>query len=232
MSAQGASCDERRIGIYGGTFNPLHLGHLRAAREVAAALDLERVILIPSAQPPHKAVSEHDPIAPAEARLRWIELAIAGEPLFEVDDLELKRSGASYSIHTLRLLREQLAPKRLVFIIGQDAFVEMGTWFEPEAILALIDIAVMSRPPVFAGHLAEWLPEFARELFDLTLDGASGVHRRSGTRIELVEIDALDISASQIRNDIRSGKSVADLLPDPVYRAITEKGCYTRGGHL
>jgi nicotinate-nucleotide adenylyltransferase len=232
MTTDGATHEERRIGVYGGTFNPIHLGHLRAAREVAAALDLERVIFIPSAQPPHKAESDQDPLAPALDRLDWIESAIAGEPLFEVDDLELNRSGASYSIHSLRTLRRELAPRRLVFILGQDAFAEMGSWFEPEAVLALVDIAVVSRPPIYLGHLAEWLPEFAQKLFDLSEDGSSGIHRETGTRIDLVEIDALDISASQIRCDIRAGRSVEKHLPDPVYRAITAKGCYTKGSLL
>jgi len=218
-----------RIGVYGGTFNPIHLGHLRAAREVAAALDLERVIFVPSAQPPHKIESQRDPIAPAEDRLEWIALAIEGEPLFEVDDLELRRPGASYSIETLRCMLAKLAPRRLVFILGQDAFVEMGTWFEPGAILALVDIAVMSRPPVLAGHLAEWLPEFAKDQIEVAPDGGSGVHREAGTRIDLVEIDAIDVSASQIRGEFRAGRSAASYLPKSVHRAITTRGCYTKG---
>ncbi len=230
MSSDGANRDERRIGIYGGTFNPIHLGHLRAAREVAAALDLERIIFVPSAQPPHKVVSSLDPIAPAVDRLEWIRLAIADEPLFEVDDLELNRSGASYSIHTLRALREKLSPRRLVFILGQDAFGEMGSWFEPEAVLAAVDIAVMSRPPILAGRLPEWLPEFARAKIEIAPSGTSGVHRDSGTRIDLVEIDAINVSASQIRSNLRAGESVTKYLPDAVERAIVAKGCYTKGG--
>lgn len=232
MTAMGATREERRIGVYGGTFNPIHHGHLRAAREVAAKLDLERVIFVPSAQPPHKIESSHDPIAPAHDRLEWIELATSGEPLFEVDDLELNRSGNSYSIHTLQSLASRLAPRRLVFILGQDAFVEIGTWYQPQAVLALVDIAVMSRPPVVGGHLADWLPDFAEKLFELTEDGASGTHVETGTRIEIVEIDALDISASQIRREIRAGKSVSEHLPEAVHRAVSAKGCYTKGGLL
>ena len=232
MTTNGATPEERRIGVYGGTFNPIHLGHVQAAREVAAKLDLERVIFVPSAQPPHKAESSHDPIAPAPSRLEWIELAISEKPLFEVDDLELNRAGNSYSIHTLVSLTTKLAPRRVVFILGQDAFVEMGTWHQPEAILSLVDIAVMSRPPVFGGHLADWLPDFAEKLFDLAPDGLSGLHIEAGTRIDLVEIDALDISASQIRREIRAGGSAKEKLSDAVCRAIAAKGCYTKGSLL
>lgn len=227
MTVAGSLRDERRIGIFGGTFNPIHRGHLRAAREVASALELERVIFVPSAQPPHKSHLERDPIAPAEDRAHWVELAIADEPLFEINGIELAREGASYSIDTLRHLVSELAPARLVFILGHDAFVEMGTWREPESILALVDLAVVSRPPVVPGHLAQWLPDFARDLVDVAEDGRSAANRNSDTRIRLLEIDALDVSASQIRSDLAHGRSVADRVPEPVFEAIVSSTHYS-----
>ena len=120
-----------RVGIYGGTFNPIHIGHLRAAEEVAEALDLERVIFVPSARPPHKCEEPDDPIAAARDRLAWVRAAVAGNPRFEVDDLEVERGGASYAVETLRTLGSRWG--RPVFIIGHDAFVEIDTWREPES---------------------------------------------------------------------------------------------------
>lgn len=232
MNAVGPPGGERRVGIFGGTFNPIHRGHVKAARAVASALALDRVIFVPSAQPPHKTHLARDPIAPAEDRLCWVELAIADEPLFEVNSIELEREGASYSVETLHTLALELAPARLVFILGYDAFIEMGTWREPEKILAMVDLVVVSRPPIIPGHLGEWLPDFARELVDIAPDGRSAVNRSSDTRIDLLEIDALDISASQIRSDLAAGRSIADQVPEPVHEAIVSSGHYWRGNQL
>jgi nicotinate-nucleotide adenylyltransferase len=225
MTKRGAG-PERRIGVYGGTFNPIHRGHLRSAREVAHALDLQRILFVPSAQPPHKRNDGDEYIAPAEQRLDWVERAIADEPLFEVDAIELGRDGPSYSVETMATLVERLAPARLVFIIGHDAFSLFGTWREPLQLLAMVDFAVTSRPPVMAGHLETWLPACAKELIDVAADGLSGRHRETGTRIELVEIPALDVSASQVRERIRHGETVSDLLPESVQAAVLESGCY------
>lgn len=216
----------RRIGIYGGTFNPIHRGHLKAAREVAQALDLEHVLFVPSAQPPHKTHAEQDPIAPAQDRLRWVAAAIEGEPLFKLNDLELKRFGASYSIDTVRTLVDELAPARLVFILGHDAFIEMGSWKDPAAILELVDIVVMSRPPVVPGPLGEWLPDFARALVTIAEDGRSADCRSGDTRIEVLAIDALNVSASEVRSNLARGESIASLVPDAAREAILASGHY------
>ncbi len=216
-----------RIGIYGGTFNPIHEGHLKAAREVALRLSLERVIFIPSAEPPHKTPHDHDPLAPARDRMAWVELAIADQPEFEASSIELAREGASYTIDTLETLVDELAPARLVFIIGHDAFVELATWRAPEEILALVDIAVVVRPPVAPGRLDQWLPDFARELVDVAEDGLSARHRTSDTRIDVLEVGALDISASQIREDLAGNRPVEGRLPAPVLAQVAESGYYS-----
>lgn len=216
-----------RIGIYGGTFNPIHEGHLKAAREVARQLSLDRVIFVPSAEPPHKSAQQHDPLAPARERLAWVELAIADDPDFEVSDIELLRPGASYTVDTLETLSKQLAPARLVFIIGHDAFVEMGTWRAPDEILARVDLAVVARPPDEAGPLGEWLPDFARELVDIDASGVSATHRTAGTRIDVLEIGALDISASQIRDDLAHHRPVEGRLPPRVLARVAESGYYS-----
>jgi len=219
---------ERRIGIYGGTFNPIHRGHLRSAREVARALDLERIIFVPSAQPPHKPEDGENPIAPATLRLAWVERAIANDPLFEVDPIELERDGPSYSVETMSELIERFKPVRLVFIIGHDAFALLGTWREPMRLLAMVDFAVTSRPPVMEGHLRAWLPACAKDAIEVSEDGLTGRHMETGSRIDLVEIPALDVSASEIRERIRREEDVTDLLPDAILDDVIESGYYTR----
>jgi nicotinate-nucleotide adenylyltransferase len=226
MTTEISKGDARRIGIFGGTFNPIHQGHLKAAREVATALDLERVVFVPSANPPHKTDRAHDRIAPARDRMRWVEACIDGIADFEVNGLELERAGASYSIDTLTSVTKELAPARLFFILGYDAFIEMGTWRAPGEILKLVDVVVMSRPPADPGHLAEWLPEFARGLVDIAEDGKSAANKQSHTHIFVLNIDALPISASQIRINLADGNSIAEQVPAQALDEIVSSGHY------
>jgi len=215
-----------RVGVFGGTFNPIHVGHLRAAEEVTEALGLERMLFVPSAAPPHKADPAGDAVAPAEWRLAWVRAAVQGNPRFQVDALEVERGGPSYSVDTLRILGERLAPERPVFVIGHDAFVDLGTWREPETILSLAHFAVTTRPPVARGQLADWLPKSVRDDVAVAPDGLSGRHRSAGTWIRLIEISALDVSASDIRTRLREGRSVRYLLPEAVRIAVLESRAY------
>jgi nicotinate-nucleotide adenylyltransferase len=214
------------IGLYGGTFNPIHQGHLRAAEEVAEALELDRMLFIPSARPPHKREVGDDVIAPAKLRLEWVALAVQENPRFVVDPIELDRPGPSYLVDTLIQLRERHAGEDLVFTVGQDAFAEMGLWREPERLFALAHIAVTTRPPVGEGHLEEWLPECVRGDFEVAADGLSAQHRTAGTWIRQLSITALDISASEIRQRVREGRSIRYLAPEPVRAAIEASRCY------
>jgi nicotinate-nucleotide adenylyltransferase len=217
---------QARIGIFGGTFNPVHIGHLRAAEEVVGALRLERMIFVPSADPPHKIDVPGNPIARAEARLKWIQLAIRDNPRFEVDALEVERGGASYSVDTLRTIGEQIAPEKPVFTIGQDAFVEIDSWREPETLFDLAHFAVITRPPVALTSLTDWLPHCIRGIVEPDQSGVFALHPRAGTWIRLVEIPALEISSSDIRIRLRDGEPVRYLLPPEVEEAIEESGAY------
>jgi len=216
----------KRIGVYGGTFNPIHVGHLRAAEEVAESLELERVIFVPSATPPHKSETPEDEIAPAALRLAWTQLAIADNPRFAVDAIEVERGGASFLVDTLRALRERLAPAELVFLVGSDAFAEMGAWRAPRELFALAHYAVIVRPPLRGGRLGDWLPEIARADVEIASDGRSARHRTAATRIELVEIAGFEVSASDVRRRLREGRSVRYLLPEPVHQAVLASGAY------
>jgi nicotinate-nucleotide adenylyltransferase len=211
-----------RIGVLGGTFNPIHFGHLRAAEEVAEALALDRVLLVPSAQPPHK--TGGDALAPGAMRLAWVEAACAGNPRLSACDVEIARGGASYTVDTLRVLAEE-NPGRPVFIIGSDAFAELGTWREPKQLFALADFAVMARPGT-PGHLADWIPEALRGEFALDPGGDSARHRATGGDLRAVAISALAISSSNIRDRVRTGRSIRYLVPEAVRRDIEASRIY------
>lgn len=224
VSSRGAA----RVGLFGGTFNPIHIGHLWAAEAVAEMLELERMIFVPSAEPPHKCRDRGDPIAPAEQRLSWVRAAVAGNPRFAVDAIEIERGGPSYSLDTLSTFHSRLAPELPVFAIGLDAFRELDTWHEPAALLALAHFAVIARPPATAGRLADWLPDCARDHVVLASDGLSGRHRNAGSWLRLIEIAALDVSASEIRARLREGRSVRYLLPEAVLGAVMQSGVYAQ----
>jgi nicotinate-nucleotide adenylyltransferase len=215
-----------RVGLFGGTFNPIHLGHLRAAEEVAERLDLERLVFLPCAQPPHKRGSK-EVIAPAHERLEWVRLAIAGNPRFAVDPIELAREGPSYSVDTLRTLRSDSDAEPPIFVIGLDAFAEIDSWREPEELFALASFAVLTRPPAASGSFTACLPRSLRETLELSADGTSARHPTASTWVQLVEITALDISATDVRARFRAGLSVRYLVPEPVREAILESGVYT-----
>lgn len=227
-----------RIGVYGGTFNPVHVGHLRAAEEVAEALELERVLFVPSGDPPHKS---DEALAPARTRLAWVERATAGNPRFAVDPLEVERGGRSYTVDTLAALGAR-DPGELVFCIGRDAFADLGTWRQPEVLFELAHFAVTTRPsshgerpaapagPIAAKDtLRELLPDCVRDEIELAPDGLSGRHRRAGTWVRLLEITALDVSSSDIRRRLREGGSIRYLVPESIHDAIVASGCYGGG---
>jgi nicotinate-nucleotide adenylyltransferase len=215
------------LGLFGGTFNPIHLGHLRAAEEVAAVLELERVLFLPAAIPPHKHAGD-ETIAPPGARLEWVRMAVAGNPRFGVDTLELERPGPSYSVDTLRTLREREPSRELVFLIGLDAFAEIGSWKEPETLLQLAHFAVFTRPPAKPGRLLEWLPESLRASLQIAPDGRSARHRRAGTWIRWLEIRALDVSATELRRLLGADLSVRYLIPEAARLAILASGHYAK----
>lgn len=234
-----------RFGVLGGTFNPIHLGHLRAAQEAYEALGLDHVRFVPSRIPPHKTsggpgcgASDHeaggstgvgtggDPIAPAEQRLAWVERAIEGIDHFAIDRIEVEREGPSYLVDTLAGLRARAEDGSPVFIVGEDAFAEMGDWRAPERLFALADIAVLTRPPGRLEKLAERIPRVVEGAFEFDPDGRRARHREAGTTLELVPITALDISSSAIRKAVREGRSIRFLVPESIRASIEDGGAY------
>lgn len=221
-------------GVLGGTFNPVHVAHLRAAEEVVEALDLARIVFVPAAAPPHKTRKAADPIAPAALRVAWLRAATADNPRFTVDPIEIERGGTSYSVDTLRELAARTAPARPVFVIGWDAFLEIDTWKDPATLFALADFAVMTRPPVSDASLHDFIPSCIRDEARVADDGRLAERGDGGGSIRLVAVTALDVSASDLRRRLREGRSVRYLLPERVHDAVVESGVYKacprRGG--
>ncbi len=202
------------IGILGGTFDPIHLGHLRLAQEVAEALGLREVRFIPGGTPPHRAA----PQTPVADRVAMVKLAIAGNPLFVLDDRETRRSGKSYTVDTLSELRAALgASCPLVLMMGADAFLGLEAWHRWQEIFALAHIAVAHRPGSVLGEMPAALArEFARRR---SRDREAVQHAAAGVIVE-VPITALDISATQVRGLVRERRSARYLLAPAVLQYI------------
>lgn len=225
MRARARVATTRRIGIFGGTFNPIHLAHLRSAEEVREVQRLDRVLFVPSATPPHK---RQDQLVAAEHRLAMVRLAIAGNPGFTVSTIEIERPGRSYSVDTLRALHARMPGTAFAFIMGFDAFREIDTWKEYACIFELADLIVTSRPPVVEGDLRAALPVAVRTHFCYR---ASQLEHRTGNRIIFQRISDLDISASAIRRQLKRGSSIRYLVPPPVARYIARHGLYAGRSH-
>ncbi len=197
-----------KVGVFGGTFNPVHLGHLRAAEEVREALCLDRVLFVPARVPPHKG---GEPVAPAEVRLELVARAVEGNPGFGVSDLELRREGPSYSVDTLKQLDDAAAQGGDIwFLMGADAYREVHTWHRYAELFRLANVAVMRRPPG-AGPLVA-----PRGLADEFSPTAAGLRHRSGREVRLVGITLLDVSSTQIRRALAQGFSIRYLVPEAV----------------
>ena len=217
-----SSSAARRIGIFGGTFDPVHNGHLRTALEVAELLALDELRLVPASVPPHRGA----PLATAMERLRMLELAADANPGFVVDDRELVRGGASYTIDTLRSLRAELgAAARLCLIVGLDAFAAIDTWKEWRALAEHAHLVVVQRPGA-ALALGEDAGRWAAARF--AGDPAAALAGAAQGAILRLELTQLAISATHIRALLAEGRSPRYLLPDAVLDYIRENRIYTR----
>jgi len=215
-----------KIGLFGGTFNPIHLGHLRSAEEVREAFALDYIYFVPAAQPPHKSGSE---LAAATHRLKMVELAVADNPCFSASAIELQRPGTSYSVDTIRHFLTVFQPASLLFIIGIDAFRELATWKDYTLIPTLCDLLVTSRPGTPTPAQDRFLPVALKTLF--WYDPATNVYRHtSGHCLILHEIAGLDISSSTIRGKVRAGKSLRYLVHPAVEAYITHHALYQSEG--
>ena len=190
-----------RVGILGGTFNPIHLGHLLIAQDALEQAGLEQVLFIPTAQPPHKPLAGN---VSAQHRLRMLKLAIAGNPQFAVDDLEIRRGGKSYSVETLAELQARLPAADFYFIIGADSLVELPQWYQVERLVKLCRFLVFERP----GYTAQPMRCLA------------------GLRYRSLATHPCEISSREIRERLASRRSIRYLVPEPVRRYIERHQLY------
>lgn len=206
------------IGIFGGTFDPVHHGHLRTAYELKQQLAIERIHFIPAAQPPHRP----QPEAPVELRLAMLEAAIRDEPGCVVDRREIERDGTSYSIDTARDLRADYPDHVLCLLLGMDAFVGLPDWHRWEELFDLVNLVVARRPGASLpgdGVLGRLLDQRRIAVGPDSCWPAAG-------RIIIQEVTQLEISATDLRDSIRRGIEPKYLVPDAVWNVIQSSGCY------
>ncbi|GKS57456.1 putative nicotinate-nucleotide adenylyltransferase [Nitrospira sp.] len=220
---------QRKLGILGGTFNPIHRCHLVLAREIRARLALDEILFIPTGDPPHKADGH---LASAEHRLAMVRLAIEDVPGFDLSDIEIRRPGRSYSIDTLTALRKDLeADTELFFCIGLDAFLDFESWRQPDDLLRTCDFVVVSRPGTRFESLSTLTILSPLDLSRLQALDSGGIDQLSlplpsGRSLHLLTITPCPVSASMIRTRIGQGLAVEGLLPPPVERYIIRAGLY------
>lgn len=199
----------RPIALLGGTFDPVHLAHLRAAWEAAEALDAE-VFLMPANVPPHRA----QPVASAAQRVALLRAALAGQDRLLLDERELRRSGPSYTVDTLRELRGEIGAHRpLALLLGADAFAGLPTWHEWRELFRHAHIVVMTRP----GHASAWPPELEAEWRARCSDDALDLRTGAAGRIHALAITPLEISATAVRAQLAAGREPRWLLPDAAF---------------
>ena len=197
----------RRLGILGGTFDPIHHGHLVAAQEAHHQLHLDTVLFVPVGTPPHK---PRQPISPAHHRLGMIERAIAGKPYFSLSRVDVDRPGPCYTVDTLQLLRAEWGPAPTFFFVeGDDSLGDILTWRHPARLIELTELAVVTRP----GNQVD-LERLERELPGLR------------ERIHWVQMPLLQISSTALRARVRAGRPISYLVPASVEAYILEHGLY------
>jgi len=206
------------IGIFGGTFDPIHFGHLRPAFELSQALKLAEVRFLPAGNPPHRQAT----LASAELRLAMVKAAVAGERRFVVDDREVRRTGASYSVDTLTELRAEFPDRSLCLMLGMDAFLGLPDWHRWRDILDLAHVVVWHRPG--------WKAPVHGPLGEVMVDRGTGaireLHEQKAGRVYIHAVTQLEIASTQLRQVIVSGTDPRYLVPDEVRKIIVETGCY------
>lgn len=197
------------IGVFGGTFDPIHFGHLTVAEEVRVKLGIDRLLFVPAGQPWLKA---NRPVSPAEHRLEMLSLAITENRHFTISTIEVDRPGPSYAVDTITALKRYLGDAvNIFFLLGSDALAELPQWKEPSRLVQMCQLVAFNRPGA---------SPFSLELLESAIPGISD-------HVSFVEVSQIDISATRIRNLVAQGISLRQLVPQAVERYILEKKLYT-----
>ena len=201
-----------RIGIYGGTFSPVHSGHLLAAREFMRGMELDKLLVIPAAQPPHKAM--HTPVS-AQDRFEMCRLAFGEMENVEISDIEISRGGKSYTVDTLTALRSKYPRDELFLLVGTDMILTFDLWYRYRDILSLCTLVYVRR-------------ETDTELNTKISEKISFLEKQTGKKIRHIYIEPVEISSSELRQMLFAGEDTGDLIPEKVMDFILEKGIYTK----
>jgi nicotinate-nucleotide adenylyltransferase len=206
------------IGLFGGTFDPLHYGHLRTAFELWQALRLSEVRFMPTGSPPHR----EQPHVPAQLRLAMVQAAVADQSAFVVDDREVRRTGVSYSVDTLTELRQEYPERSLCLLLGMDAFLGLPNWHRWRELLDLAHVIVAHRP----GWRAPTMGPLGEVMVDRGTGSVRDLHEQRGGRIYVHAVTQLEISSTDLRQLIAAGHDPRYLVPEEVRRIIRETRCY------
>ena len=208
----------RPIGLFGGTFDPLHYGHMRTALELLEALKLSEVRFMPTGSPPHR----EQPQAPAQVRLAMVRAAVADQSAFVVDDREIRRTGVSYSVDTLTELRSEYPQRSLCLLLGMDAFLGLPNWHRWRELLDLAHIIVAHRP----GWRAPTMGPLGEVMVDRGTGSVRDLHEQRAGRVYVHAVTQLEISSTELRQLIGAGLDPQYLVPEEVRRIIRETRCY------
>jgi nicotinate-nucleotide adenylyltransferase len=199
----------RRVGVIGGTFDPIHYGHLAAAEEARVKVELEKVVFVVAGLPPHKLDEE---VTPVEHRLAMVELGIQSNPYFELSRVDVDRPGPSYTVDTMSILQERFGEEtELFFVMGLDSLVELPTWHEPHRLVRLCRLIAVSRPG-----------------FDVDLAGLESAVPGLSSRLETIDMPEVDISSTDLQRRVRVGLPIKYQVPEQVERYIQEHQLYKR----
>ncbi len=222
--SRGAPAGAKGIGLFGGTFDPVHYGHLRAGEEIRQAFSLSWVEFLPARIPPHKT---QKPLTEVKHRLAMLRLAVEGNPYFRVSEVEATREGVSYLVDTLIAYREHYpSDVSLYFILGMDSFLEIATWHRYAELFSLSNFVVITRPGYERPALSEVVSEQVASSFEPSRQEKDCLEHRDGHRIFFRDTTLLDIAASRLRAWIREGRSVRYLIPEGVWAYVQENGLY------
>jgi nicotinate-nucleotide adenylyltransferase len=208
----------KKIGIFGGTFDPIHVGHLSVAEEFAAAFGLDQVLMMVAAMPPHR----DRPVASPEDRLQMVQLAVQKYPVLTASDIELVREGPSFTLDTVKEVCKTEEGALIWMALGGDAYSLIYSWYRPEDVLAQVHLVVLTRPG-YPVDLMTPLPESLSERY--TLSGDTYLHD-SGASLRTLQVSPLDVSSSMIRKAVSEGDSIRDLVTVEVLQYIQQKGLY------
>ncbi|NWF99071.1 MAG: nicotinate (nicotinamide) nucleotide adenylyltransferase [Nitrospirae bacterium] len=215
-----------KVGIFGGTFNPVHYGHLRAAEEVREYLGFKKIFFVPSKKPPLKSKDIADP----EHRFEMVRLAVSDNSFFKLSDIEYKIPGKSYTVRTVNALKKENPDTEFSFILGTDAFLDIKNWWHSEELINLIDFVILLRPGFGISFLknSPFLDTNLKKLkeFEKSSERHLEIKLKNGRRSIILKITPFQISSTEIRRHIRSGRSIKYLLPQYVQSYIIKNKLY------